>query len=172
MAVKYNLIGEYQYESTVDGEKDLFFYSTKLSGRIYLSLIRFADNELPLNADIDLRQRILALNEFLIRKRYIMYNSSLLNHSKGFYEVRDNKKNKIICYFSEISTEKEIVKYMVTYLNRRKHPEDPPVTIEEVLEEYIFQTVEIVGKTYYFGNLSIGTPYTYIYDDENNNWIE
>lgn len=171
-SVKYNLIGEYQYESSVDGEKDLFFYSTKLSGRIYLNHIRFRDNELLLDADINLRQRILTLNEFLIHKRYIMYNNHILNHFKGLYEVKDSNKNKLICYFNQLSTEQEAIVFMVNYLNRFKHPDEPLITEAEVLQRYRFESVEIVGELYYFGNLTIGTPHTYIYDEEIEKGIE
>lgn len=165
IAVKYNLIAEYQYNSTVDGEKDLFFYSTKLSGRTFLINIGFKYNGLLLDTTIDLKQRILTLNEFLIENRYLMSNRHTLSHLDGIYEVGDSKGGKVVCYFGEISTERNAVSYMVNYANRFKGPDDIPITREEVLEKYRFEQV-ITDKKYYFGDLTIATPYSYIYMDE------
>lgn len=161
-AVKNNLIAEYQYDSTIDGEKDIFFYSTKLSGRIFLKEVGFTYNTLLLDASTELKQRILTLNEFIIQNRYSMHRRHALSHPKGIYEVRSNKNEKVVCYFGEISTEKEVINFMLNYVNRFKGPEDIPISLEEVLERYRFKQVT-TNKKYYYGDLTIATPCSYIY---------
>lgn len=166
-AVRYNLISEYQYESMVDGEKEVYYYSVKLSGRIFLNQIDSKYNDVPLDADIALRQRILALNEFLIIKRYIMLPGQALSHQKGIYEVKGKENEKTICFFPEISDYRSVIYFMVNYENRNKNGDDNRATKEDVLMKYEFEIIED-NKDYYFGNLTIATPNIYIDDLEDN----
>lgn len=160
-AVFYNLIGEFKYESTVDGEKALFFYSTKLSGRIFLNNIRYNHNELPLDANIELRQRILTLNEFIIHERYFMKKNKIVHHGMGLYEAFDDSQNTLLCYFSEISTGAEVIRYMIRFLERFNGPDDPPITKADVLDKYTLVPIRTVGNVYFFGDLTIATPYIF-----------
>ena len=164
-AVKYNLIAEYQYDSVVDGEKEVYYYSAKLSGRIFLNQIDSKHNDVPLDADVALRQRILALNEFLIMKRYIMLPGQALSHKNGIYEVKGTKNEKIICFFPEISDYRCVIYFMVNYENRNKGGDDNKATKEDVLMKYEFEIIED-NKKYYFGNLTIATPNIYIDESE------
>lgn len=166
IAVKFNLIGEYKYESTIDGEKDIFFYSSKLSGRIFLNIIGFDYNRLSLDTDTSLRRRILILNRYLIDNRYLMLSRGIMSHYNGFYEVLDRDRRSVICYFGELCSEYEAIMYMLNYMNRKKGLDDEKVTKEEVLDKYRFEVIESVVEDFYYGNLTIATPYTYIYSED------
>lgn len=160
-AVYFNLIGEYKYESSVDGEKNLFFYSTKLSGRMFLNNLNFSYNQLPLDSNIELRQRVLNLNEFLIQQRYFMQMRNIINHKMGLYEVQNNNKDKILCYFSNISSKKDVISYMKRYLESLRRDDGPEITGEDILSRYKLIPISSVENIYYFGNLTIATPYIF-----------
>lgn len=166
IAVKFNLIGEYQYESTIDGEKDIFFYSLKLSGRIFLNLIGFDYNVLQLDTDTALRRRILTLNRYLIENRYLMLSRGIMSHNNGIYQVLDRKRKNVICYFGELGSESQSIQYMLNYANRNKGPEDVEITEEEILNKYRFEVIENIVEDYHYGDLTTATPYTFIYDED------
>lgn len=67
-AVQYNLVSEMQAE----GEYDHFYFQLKLGGYIFLESIEYKHRKLPLDATRKDREKILAINDYLIENKHVL----------------------------------------------------------------------------------------------------
>lgn len=156
-AVNYNLISEFKYNSSTKGEKDIYFYKTKLSGRMYLKNINFKFNNMPLDSELHHIQQVLTLNEYLLSKGYILPQRGISDVKKGFYGTSKEQK-RIMCYFSNKITKSELINILIKIVqdkvDSRNKDYDKIITKEDICHMFKFEPIEI--PLIYFGDLTTG----------------
>ncbi|OMF25632.1 hypothetical protein BK133_21310 [Paenibacillus sp. FSL H8-0548] len=100
-AVRYNLIAELQSED----DNDCYFFQLKTGGFIFLDDIGFKYRKLPLDASRKERSRLLAINEFLIDRKYLLSS----DYGLALYEPLITTKEIVLHeLFSEEETKQNI----------------------------------------------------------------
>lgn len=118
-AVQYNLVSEIQAE----GEFERFYFQPKLGGFIFLETIDFPHRKLQLDANKKDREKLLAINDYLIENGHLLKE----NREQPLFEPLFTRKDVVL---HDECSEEEIVERLKVNFDG---------DIEQVYETFTFE---------------------------------